>query len=162
VKPVVKRKVCVNAGQDANHRKRVAKYPGPRCFSCHTPVKSMSSDKRHDSYVVVTYELEPGEYKELLKNQDGKCAICPAPLKYTKRRYAVDHDHKAEKILGTRLSIRGLLCKRHNNLLRDVRDSIDTLQAAIDYLTAPPAWNIIIGNRQNYSGKKMEDRNGVS
>jgi hypothetical protein len=92
---------------------------------------------------VKTYALLPGEYAKLLKNQNGKCAICPAPLKYTKRRYAVDHCHATEKILGTRKSIRGLLCKRHNNLLRDVRDSIEILQAAIDYLTDWPAKDVL-------------------
>lgn len=138
-----KRKICITAGQDAAHGKRPAPHPGPRCATCHRQVQNPRGDARHDAYVVKTYELLPGEYKRLLKEQKGKCAICPEPLKYTKRRYAVDHDHAAEKILGTRLSIRGLLCKRHNNLLRDVRDSVETLQAAIDYLLRPPAHNVI-------------------
>lgn len=140
-----KKKRCITAGQDVAHGKRPANYPGPRCATCHRMVQNPRADARHDSYVVKTYELLPGEYQLMLKAQNGKCAICPAPLKYTKRRYAVDHDHAVEKILGIRWSIRGLLCKRHNNLLRDVRDSIETLQAAIDYLKNPPAWPITRG-----------------
>lgn len=138
-----KRKQCINAGQDAAHGKRPANYPGPRCATCNRMVKNPRSDARHDGYVVKTYELLPGEYAVMLKEQKGKCAICPAPLKYTKRRYAVDHDHKKEKLYGMRKSIRGLLCKRHNNLLRDVRDSVEVLQAAIDYLLDPPAHKVL-------------------
>jgi len=137
------RKICKDAGQDAAHRKRPAPHPGPRCASCNRMVQNPRADARHEAYVIKTYELLPGEYQAILKEQNGKCKICPAPLKYTKRRYAVDHDHAKEKILGMRLSIRGLLCKRHNNLLRDVRDSVETLQSAIDYLLDPPAHNII-------------------
>jgi hypothetical protein len=147
---VAKRKFCINAGQDRAHLKRPAPWPGPRCDTCHRIKKKESTAGSHDLYVQKTYGLLPGEYAILLAHQNGKCFICPRPLTSTSRRYAVDHDHKAEKLYGTRQSIRGLLCKRHNNLLRDVRDSVETLQKAIDYLTAPPAWDIIPreGNRE--------------
>lgn len=134
--------VCKGAGDDLAHRKRAASSPGPWCASCRRERRAVTSDKTHDSYVVKTYGLESGEYARLLQKQGGKCAICPRPLTSTKRRYAVDHDHAVEKTHGIRYSIRGLLCKRHNNLLRDVRDDIPTLQAAIDYLTNPPAWKV--------------------
>jgi hypothetical protein len=135
--------VCKLAGEDPAHRKRRATRPGPYCATCRRPIAEAASAARHDAYVVVTYELMPGEYAKLLKQQGGKCAICPEPLKYTKRRYAVDHDHARERLLGTRKSIRGLLCKRHNNLLRDVRDSIEVLENALAYLKDPPAWPVL-------------------
>jgi Recombination endonuclease VII len=136
------RPVCKGAGDDLAHRKRAASTPGPWCASCRRERRLATSARTHDSYVVKTYGLEPGEYARLLELQGGQCPICSGPLTATKRRYAVDHDHKVEKTHGVRWSIRGLLCKRHNNLLRDVRDDIDTLQAAIDYLKNPPAWPI--------------------
>ena len=138
--------VCKGAGDDLAHRKRKASTPGPWCATCRRVTQQGASGRRHDQYVVKTYELESGEYARMLKAQKGKCAICPRPLTATKRRYAVDHDHAKEKLLGTRWSIRGLLCKRHNNLLRDVRDDIDTLQAAIDYLRNPPAHEVLRTN----------------
>lgn len=134
--------VCKGAGDDLTHQKRKASTPGPWCATCRSERRVATSARTHDSYVVKTYELEPGEYARLLEQQGGKCAICPRALTATKRRYAVDHDHKIEKTHGVRYSIRGLLCKRHNNLLRDVRDNIDTLEAAIAYLKNPPAWEI--------------------
>lgn len=134
--------VCKGAGDDLAHRKRAASTPGPWCASCRSARRVATSARTHDAYVVKEYELLPGEYAAMLKKQDGKCKICPRPLTATKRRYAVDHDHAVAKTHGMRWSIRGLLCKRHNNLLRDVRDSIETLEAAIAYLKNPPAWEI--------------------
>jgi len=118
--------------------KRLAPHPGPRCATHHREARKRATAGSHDGYVVKTYGLLPGEYAAQLAYQQNKCAICAKPLTSTARRYAVDHDHKIEKELGTRPSVRGLLCKRHNNLLRDVRDSVETLQAAIDYLQDPP------------------------
>lgn len=99
----------------------------------------MATAGSHDAYVVRTYGLLPGEYAGLLQYQGGKCFACSRALTATARRYAVDHDHKVEKESGTRASVRGLLCKRHNNILRDVRDSIAELESLVEYLRNPPA-----------------------
>ena len=71
------------------------------------------------------------QYEKLYEKQEGKCAICQ---KYPRKmRLAVDHDHKTG-------AVRGLLCKRCNHdLLGSAHDSVEILEAAIDYLTNPPA-----------------------
>jgi len=72
------------------------------------------------------------EYEKLLKEQDGRCAIC-GRLDGHRSRYgtscklAVDHDHKD----GT---VRGLLCNNCNRGLGRFKDSVVLLQAAIRYL----------------------------
>jgi len=54
------------------------------------------------------YGLTPEEFLARLKRQNGKCAICPAPLKPRGKDGAhVDHDHETQKV-------RGLLCRNCN------------------------------------------------
>jgi len=43
------------------------------------------------------------EYFDMLKKQDGRCAICKIEKCATNRNFAIDHDHKTG-------AIRGLLC----------------------------------------------------
>lgn len=77
------------------------------------------------------YGISLDDYAALFEAQDGRCAICGNRPR--KRKLAVDHDHKTG-------AVRGLLCSHCNHkLLGGARDSIDMLQSAIDYLTAPPA-----------------------
>jgi len=71
-------------------------------------------------------------YERLLKEQNGRCAICGRPdghrsCKGKQCKLAVDHDHKA----GT---VRGLLCNNCNRGLGRFKDSVKLLEAAICYL----------------------------
>lgn len=80
--------------------------------------------KRYD----ITYE----EYQEKLASQDSKCCICLTP--WTKEEpLNVDHDHRLAA--KDRNSHRGLLCKRCNTALGALRDNVENLQRAIEYLT---------------------------
>jgi hypothetical protein len=81
------------------------------------------------NHVARTYGLTPDDYQRLLLHQDDRCAICRGSRTY---ELHVDHDH------ATRL-VRGLLCRRCNKLLRDVRDSRVVLGRAITYLWQTPA-----------------------
>lgn len=69
------------------------------------------------------------EYQELVRLQDGLCAVCrkEAPLRHGERRLHIDHSH----LTGER---RGLLCQRCNLAIGHFQDSIDLLKAAIAYL----------------------------
>jgi hypothetical protein len=60
------------------------------------------------------YGMEPEEYEALLKEQDGKCALCLAVPKY---KLYVDHDHLTKKN-------RSLLCARCNTAI-GVFDQLD-------------------------------------
>ena len=60
--------------------------------------------------------------EQLHIEQQGKCALCPEPATH------LDHCHDTGKI-------RGLLCVKCNSGLGMFKDSVETLKAAIDYLS---------------------------
>lgn len=97
--------------------------------SCLTCQKRARSEAAHRSRVRRTYGLTPEGYARLLAYQGGVCAGCGAKRSY---RLNVDHDHKTGLV-------RGLLCRRCNKVLRDVRDSVGILIALRWYLDYPPA-----------------------
>lgn len=75
------------------------------------------------------YGMTLQEYDEMLKNQDGKCAICGMNAE-DNGRYGVlyvDHNHQTGKI-------RGLLCENCNFGLGIFKDNIDILNNAVKYL----------------------------
>lgn len=68
------------------------------------------------------------QYQKVLKEQDGKCAICHKPL--ISERYEVfacDHNHETGQC-------RGLLCGNCNTALGLLKEDIPTLKSAISYL----------------------------
>lgn len=108
-------------------RKRVPAKRKPRSATAAKRARRASS---HGTRVKATYGISRVEYEALFLAQGGMCAICLGRRSY---HLAVDHCH-------TTGEIRGLLCKQCNNrLLPTVKDSVELLQAAIDYLTNPPA-----------------------
>jgi hypothetical protein len=76
------------------------------------------------------YDITLERYNELLAKQEGVCAICKK-LEVNSRikRLVVDHDHKTGKI-------RGLLCHRCNCGIGYMKDDLQLLQMAIEYLRA--------------------------
>jgi len=72
------------------------------------------------------YGITPQKYDEILKEQNGGCAICGG-INENGRRLAVDHNH-------TTGEIRGLLCNKCNSVLGWAGDSIAVLAGAIKYL----------------------------
>lgn len=77
------------------------------------------------------YGLSVDGYNAMLAAQNGLCAICYEPETAMRAGrlvlLAVDHDHRTGRI-------RGLLCNHCNRALGAVRDKVDVLQKAIDYL----------------------------
>lgn len=71
-------------------------------------------------HIMARYGLSQAEYKNMVKNQKGRCAIC-----FKKpHRFMVDHDHACcpgRKTCGK--CIRGLLCQRCNILLGFAEDN---------------------------------------
>jgi hypothetical protein len=82
-------------------------------------------------------------YSELMREQEGQCAICGRTEDDVceglrkRRRHALDHCHSSQKI-------RGALCRECNSGLGMFRDSIPLLRKAIEYLSRPtdgrPYW----------------------
>ena len=76
------------------------------------------------------FDLTPQEYKKILDEQGGGCAVCERPPE--RIALAVDHDHHTKWV-------RGILCTTCN--LRVIARHRDPriLQRAADYLADPPA-----------------------
>lgn len=81
----------------------------------------LNGKRRFDKYGV-TQE----QYDEMVERQNGVCAICSSPPKAAKA-LSVDHDHNTG-------SVRGLLCDPCNLGLGLLGDSLQSLQAAVEYL----------------------------
>ncbi|TXH11588.1 MAG: hypothetical protein E6R04_01480 [Spirochaetes bacterium] len=113
---------------------------GPDCFHC-KQVKKANKRRKYKSTkariearrktqrisnLKTRYGLTLHEYELLLKEQDGKCAIC-GEVCSTGKRLAVDHDHKTGRV-------RGLLCRRCNRGVGHFDDDISRLERALTYL----------------------------
>jgi hypothetical protein len=81
-----------------------------------------------DSALLAKYNLSLNEYNELLRKQDGRCAICStSDPKGPTSQFCVDHCHKTGRV-------RGLLCNHCNTGLGKLGDTIESLKKAIRYL----------------------------
>ena len=72
------------------------------------------------------YGLTQEKYQEMLDEQNYGCAIC-GNTNDEEKLLMVDHDHSTDKV-------RGLLCHRCNSGIGLLRDDVDLLFMAIDYL----------------------------
>ena len=87
-------------------------------------------------YLWTRYRLTEEEYDTLFADQSGVCAICKMAQSYG-RALAVDHDHACcpgKSSCGS--CIRGLLCNNCNTVLGHLRDDVDLMRKAVDYLTS--------------------------
>ena len=114
------KKTCSGCGKDF----QLDMLTGPRCRPC-------ASSKAHSKRIQDTYGITGEQYAELLVFQGGVCYICHR--KPGAKRLAVDHRHSDGRT-------RGLLCRNCNrDVLGHLRDDVEALQRAIDYLTLTPA-----------------------
>ena len=111
---------------DRAHGRR--KYCSKLCYD--QAVSIAQRDTYRDTWLRSQYKISEDEYKDLLRTQRGKCAICGSkdPRGRAGSTYfQVDHDHKTG-------AVRGLLCAPCNSGIGSLGDSIKNLEKAIDYL----------------------------
>ena len=90
--------------------------------------KSWYKKNSFKSVLKCRFGLTLEQYGDMLKKQNGVCAICGNPeTKKGTFRLSVDHDHKTGKV-------RALLCDRCNRFLGIVDDNIKLFEKAIKYL----------------------------
>lgn len=73
-----------------------------------------------------TYGITDAHLQKMVMDQDGRCAICKAPLEPGWKR-AIDHNHETGKV-------RGLLCFKCNWGLGHFNDSAEIMRKAVEYL----------------------------
>ncbi|MFI5607768.1 endonuclease domain-containing protein [Amycolatopsis sp. NPDC051903] len=75
-------------------------------------------------------------YTALMRRQGFSCGICGGVFERGQKLPAVDHDHACCSHQGScGLCVRGLLCTRCNIGLGYFRDNVQSLEAAVRYLT---------------------------
>jgi hypothetical protein len=88
--------------------------------------RALSDGERHRKFGIT-----PEGYSELLKSQNGTCAICKQPETATRlgkvKALAVDHCHQSG-------AIRGLLCADCNTGIGKLRENTSIFLSAIRYL----------------------------
>lgn len=82
--------------------------------------------KWRNYFYIRKYNLMIEQYEKLIKQQNGKCAICLKKCSSGKR-LAVDHNHKTGMV-------RGLLCTNCNAMIAHAKEDIQILQLGIQYL----------------------------
>lgn len=85
--------------------------------------KKTHPDSIKNSYLYVEYGMTLDEWKRLLLEQKGVCAICGKLGK----PFCVDHCHRTGKI-------RGLLCRKCNTAIGQLNDSLELARLAVSYL----------------------------
>lgn len=111
----------------------------PHCLDCRREYENASFHKhKHkrphcyeadkDRKLKKAYGIGYAEYKSMLAAQDGRCAICGTRDTGNRKAFHVDHCHDTGVV-------RGLLCGNCNSGIGNLRDNVELLQRAIEYLT---------------------------
>jgi hypothetical protein len=91
-----------------------------------------AADGKTSAYLKRTYGITIEDYEAMYAEQEGTCAICSGEGFVMKQSHnmklVVDHCHETGRV-------RGLLCHNCNRALGLLKDSTDSLRAAINYLT---------------------------
>lgn len=91
----------------------------------HKRVYSYEDNK--DRKLQKAYGIGYQEYLTMLEIQNGACAICGTTDTGNRKAFHVDHCHKTGKV-------RGLLCGNCNSGIGNLRDDVQLLKRAIQYL----------------------------
>ena len=77
------------------------------------------------------YNLSEDEYKKLIQKNNGNCWICNI-----EKATCIDHDHSCcpGKSYSCGKCIRGYLCINCNNAIGRLKDNVEILENAIQYL----------------------------
>lgn len=114
-----------------------------RCKPCdaarHADDRAKNPERERSNYLRRNFGITVEQYEQMLQRQDGTCAICHEPPK--NQALAVDHDH-------TTGQVRGLLCRRCNQLLGSAHDDAALLRSAADYIEKSPAGRRDVGLRR--------------
>ena len=83
--------------------------------------------RKRKVWINSTYKMSIESYNQMFIDQNESCAICKTHQSKLNKTLAIDHCHVTGKV-------RGLLCVSCNNALGLLKDSVERLVTAIDYL----------------------------
>ena len=107
---------------------KVCLKENPECKAARNKVWAAKNPGRYKEIQLKRkFGISLDEYKQMLTNQQERCAICRIDQSELKRQLAVDHCHQTGKI-------RGLLCDTCNIGLGSFKDSVLNLSSAVQYL----------------------------
>lgn len=90
-------------------------------------VNTRLQSRRRNTSLKKKFGLNYNQYQAILEEQNHRCFICNELEVAENRTLSVDHDHTTGKV-------RGLLCTNCNTALGKLKDNINYLQRAIEYL----------------------------
>jgi len=99
------------------------------CKKCKRTAQSKTLNKIKSAegiknwHLRIRYGLTPEQYQQMLKDSEGRCAICQREMEVPH----IDHNHTTKKV-------RELLCKFCNTGLGMFGESLEVLARAITYL----------------------------
>ena len=107
-----------------NERQRQSRRDATRRWAERNPKKQRQWAR--DGEYRRKYGITLEQYDEILKAQQGVCAICTKSCD-TGMNLAVDHCHDTNKV-------RALLCKNCNTAIGLLKENVETMTKAIDYI----------------------------
>lgn len=125
---------CCSEANRKNYRKNSTKRKqSAKEGYAKNPDYSRGNQYKRKFWPHLTWDQAIAEYERMLKDQNGKCAICgtaagPRTQWGKDRRLDVDHNHKTSKV-------RKLVCNSCNHALGlfKLDDGLDLLKAALAY-----------------------------
>ena len=105
------------------------------CKVCATNKNHARHQQLRENHLNRNFNITQARYGAFLAKQGGGCKICGTKEPGGMGAFHIDHDHSCcsgKKCCGK--CIRGLLCRRCNDMLGKVEDSIEVLQEMIAYL----------------------------
>lgn len=97
-------------------------------FKKYYPIHKLDYKRRNRKYKLNKfYNLSLEDYNLLFIKQSGKCAICGIELNRLLRTPDLDHNHITGKV-------RGILCRKCNNLIYRFDNDVNLLTRIIEYL----------------------------
>jgi hypothetical protein len=139
----MKSKVCnlCNKEKTLSEFKKGVGYKGgyrPQCMECsrdynnkmhhkHKHKRPYDYKRDKDLKLKRAYGISYQEYLHMLDAQDNKCAICGTTDTGKRKAFAVDHCHTCGEV-------RGLLCAQCNTAIGSLREDLNIIQRAMDYV----------------------------
>ena|ERR1700730_12917181 len=118
--------VC-KCGKEIKGLYKGTKYCSLRCANKYNPSRPWNDIQRNYKYQLY-YGISLEDYNNLFNIQNGCCAICKTHQSVLKKKLAVDHCHKTNRI-------RGLLCHNCNLAIGRFRDDPVIIASALEYVS---------------------------